>query len=103
MSGLSELASQIGIQLTADAVVSITNMIDKYKKRNKLTGDISDDLKKKAIKKHMGRRGKPHDATENTSGLKSALATGKGESFSYKGGGYIKKYAKGSIVRKVRV
>ena len=103
MAGLSALASQLGIQLTADAVVSITNMIDKYKKRNKLTGDISDDLKKKAIKKHMGRRGKPHDATENPSGLKSALATGKGESFSYKGCGYIKNYAKGSIVRKVRI
>ena len=100
---LSELAKQIGIQLTSDAIVSITNMIDKYKKRNKVKGDISDDLKKQAIKKHMGSRGKPHDATENPSGLKSSLATGKGESFSYnKGGGYIKKYAKGSIVRKIK-
>ena len=40
---LSELAKQIGIQLTSDAIVSITNMIDKYKKRNKVKGDISDD------------------------------------------------------------
>jgi hypothetical protein len=77
-------------------------MINKYKKNNKVKGDISDDLKKKAIKKHMGRRAKPHDVTESTSGLKSALATGKGESISYKGGGYIKKYAKGSIVRKLK-
>ena len=100
---LAELAKQIGIQLTSDAIVSITNMIDKYKKRNKVKGEISDDLKTKAIKKHMDRRAKPHDATENPSGLKTALATGKGESFSYKGGGYIKKYAKGSIVRKVRI
>ena len=101
--GLAELAKQIGIQLTADAVVSITNMIDKYKKNNKVKGDISDALKKKAIKKHMGRRGKPHDVTESTSGLRSALATGKGKSISYKGGGYIKKYAKGGGVRKPKL
>jgi len=100
--GLTELAKQIGIQLTADAIVSITNMIDKYKKNNKVKGDISDDLKKKAIEKHMGRRAKPHDVTESTSGLKSALATGKGKSISYKGGGKVKTYAKGSVVRKPR-
>ena len=33
--GLAELAKQIGIQLSADAVVAITNKLDKIKKEKK--------------------------------------------------------------------
>ena len=85
MAGLEELAKQIGIQLSADAVVAIINNLTKLKKKKK--GDaggktVSDQDKIAVIKAYVSK--------------KPTMREVAGE----KGGGYIKKYAKGSIVRK---
>ena len=85
--GLAELAKQIGIQLSADAVVAITNKLDKIKKEKKggVGGKtISDQDKLAVIKAYVGK--------------KPTMREVAGE----KGGGYIKKYAKGGGVRKLR-
>ena len=87
MAGLAELAAQIGIQLGADAIVDITNRLDKLKKKKKVdTGGkaISDQDKLVAIKSYIAK--------------KPTMREVAGE----KGGGYIKKYAKGSIVRRIK-
>ena len=87
--GLAELAKQIGIQLTADAIVAITNRMDKLKKDKKVgTGGktISDHDKIKIIKAYVDRK-------------KPTMREVAGE----KGGGYIKKYAKGGGVRKPKL
>ena len=86
---LSELAKQIGIQLSADAVVAITNKLDKYKKDKKVgTGGktISDQDKLAVIKAYVDRK-------------KPTMREVAGN----KGGGYIKKYAKGGGVRKPKL
>ena len=83
--GLTELAKQIGIQLTADAIVVITNRIDKLRKKHNLHPGgktLSDQDKVKIIKSYVSK--------------KPTMREVAGE----KGGGYIKKYAKGNIVRK---
>ena len=85
--GLAELAAQIGIQLGADAIVDITNKLDKLKKDKKVgTGGktVSDHDKIKIIKAYVSKRPTMREVA--------------GE----KKGGYIKKYARGSIVRKVK-
>ena len=95
---LSELAKQIGIQLTADAIVSITNRLDKLKKEKKGgTGGktISDQDKVKVIKAYVSK--KP-TMLEVAGGVAGGVKLKK-----KKGGGYIKKYAKGSIVRKAKI
>ena len=87
--GLTELAKQIGIQLTADAIVSITNRLDKLKKDKKVgTGGktISDQDKLAVIKAYVDRK-------------KPTMREVAGN----KGGGYIKKYAKGGGVRKPKL
>ena len=84
--GLTELAKQIGIQLTADAIVAITNRMDKLRKKHNLHPGgktLSDQDKVKIIKAYVSK--------------KPTMREVAGE----KGGGYIKKYAKGSIVRKL--
>ena len=95
---LSELAKQIGIQLTADAIVSITNRLDKLKKEKKGgTGGktISDQDKVKVIKAYVSK--KP-TMLEVAGGV-----TGGAKLKKKKGGGYIKKYAKGSMVKRIKV
>ena len=85
--GLAELAKQIGIQLSADAVVAITNKLDKYKKDKKVGTSgktISDQDKLAVIKAYVGKKPTMREVAGN------------------KGGGYIKKYAKGGGVRKLR-
>ena len=85
--GLAELAKQIGIQLSADAVVAITNKLDKIKKEKKggVGGKtISDQDKLAVIKAYVGKKPTMREVAGN------------------KGGGYIKKYAKGGGVRKLR-
>ena len=94
--GLEELAKQIGIQLGADAIVAITNKLDKLKKEKPGKGTITDEDKKKAIKSWA--RVRP-TMLEVAGGIAGGV-TGKPK--KKKGGGYIKKYARGSIVRKVR-
>jgi hypothetical protein len=84
---LAELAKQIGIQLGANAIVDITNKLNRLKKEKK--GDtggktVSDQDKIAAIKSYVSK--------------KPTMREVAGE----KGGGYIKKYAKGSLVRKPR-
>ena len=95
---LSELAKQIGIQLTADAIVSITNRLDKLKKEKKGgTGGktISDQDKVKVIKAYVSK--KP-TMLEVAGGVTGGVKLKK-----KKGGGYIKKYAKGSMVKRIKV
>ena len=107
MADLNELAKDMGIKLPAGANKPITAMINKYKKNKKIKGDISDALKKQAIKRHMNRLTKKHHAEEYPAAIKGALARGtakkegiKGLSIFYKKGGKIETYAKGRKVRK---
>ena len=101
MADLNKLAKEMGIKLPAGATKPITSMINKYKKNNKIKGDISDDLKKKAIKKHMNRLTKKPHAEEYPSAISGALARGKyiksggkQPQISYKKGGKLKKGGK---------
>ena len=113
--GLTELAKQIGIQLTADAIVSITNRLDKLKKEKKVgTGGktISDQDKIAVIKAYVGKKPTMREVAGGiTGGAASGIGTSKEDktrkrrSLPYtkdrhKGGGKIKTYAKGSRVRK---
>tara|TARA_Y100000310_G_scaffold257369_1_gene265414 strand:+ start:35 stop:328 length:294 start_codon:yes stop_codon:yes gene_type:complete len=96
--GLAELAAQLGIQLAADAIVDITNQLDKLKKDKKTgTGSktISDQDKVKAIKAYVSK--KP-TMLEVAGGVTGGVKLKK-----KKGGGYIKKYAKGSMVKRIKV
>ena len=89
MSGLEELAKQIGLHLGAVAIVAITNKLDKLKKDKKVgTGGktVSDQDKLAVIKAYVDRK-------------KPTMREVAGE----KGGGYIKKYAKGGGVRKPKL
>ena len=96
--GLAELAAQLGIQLAADAIVDITNQLDKLKKDKKTgTGSktISDQDKVKAIKAYVSKR---PTMLEVAGGVAGGVKLKK-----KKGGGYIKKYAKGSMVKRIKV
>ena len=87
--GLMELAKQIGIQLSADAIVAITNKMDKLRKKHNLHPGgktLSDTDKKEIIKAYVDRK-------------KPTMREVAGN----KGGGYIKKYAKGGGVRKPKM
>ena len=94
---LSELAKQIGIQLTSDAIVDITGYLINLKKEKPNGKTITDEDKKKAIKDYVSKRPTMREvAGEVTSGIPRVKPKKK------KGGGYIKKYAHGSVVRKVK-
>ena len=96
--GLAELAAQLGIQLGVNAIVDITNQLDKLKKDKKTgTGSktISDQDKVKAIKAYVSK--KP-TMLEVAGGVTGGVKLKK-----KKGGGYIKKYAKGSMVKRIKV
>jgi hypothetical protein len=83
MAGLAELAKMLDLGvLTADAVVAITNRLDKDKKGKQ----ISDQDKIAAIKKYHKDKQK-----------------GRGGKGNYAKGGYTKKYAKGGGVRKPKM
>ena len=94
--GLEELAKQMGIYLGAEAIVDIVNKLSKLKKDKPGGKTITDEDKKKAIK--AWARVRP-TMLEVAGGVAGGV-TGKPK--KKKGGGYIKKYARGSIVRKVR-
>ena len=83
MAGLAELAKilDLGV-LSADAVVAITNRLDRDKKGKQIT----DQDKIAAIKKYHKDRQK-----------------GRGGKGNYAKGGYTKKYAYGGGVRKVKM
>ena len=82
MAGIEELAKLIGIQLGVNAIVDITNKLDKLKGKDGKT--VSNQDKVKIIKDYVSKRPTMREVA--------------GE----KGGGYIKKYARGSTVRKVK-
>ena len=82
MAGIEELAKLIGIQLGVNAIVDITNKLDKLKGKDGKT--VSNQDKVKVIKAYVSKRPTMREVA--------------GE----KGGGYIKKYARGSTVRKVK-
>ena len=82
MAGIEELAKLIGIQLGVNAIVDITNKLDKLKGKDGKT--LSNQDKVKVIKAYVSKRPTMREVA--------------GE----KGGGYIKKYARGSTVRKVK-
>ena len=82
MAGIEELAKLIGIQLGVNAIVDITNKLDKLKGKDGKT--VSNQDKVKIIKDYVSKRPTMREVA--------------GE----KGGGYIKKYAHGSTVRKVK-
>ena len=87
MAGIEELAKLIGIQLGVNAIVDITNKLDKLRKKHNLHPGgktLSDQDKVKIIKDYVSKRPTMREVA--------------GE----KGGGYIKKYARGSTVRKVK-
>ena len=106
MAEINKLAKDMGIKLPPYATKPIKDMINKYKKNNKwIKGDVSDDLKKKAIKKHMNRLTKKPHAEEYPSAISGALGRGAskkegigGLNISYKKGGTVKKYATGGSV-----
>ena len=82
MAGIKELAKLMGIQLGVNAIVDITNKLDKLKGKDGKT--VSNQDKVKVIKAYVSKRPTMREVA--------------GE----KGGGYIKKYARGSTVRKVK-
>jgi len=97
MSSIKELAKEMDIKLPSYAVKPINDMIAKYKKNNKISGDISDRLKKQAIKKHMNRLTKKPHGEEYSTEIASALSRGKAKkrnplslNVSYKKGGSVK-------------
>tara|TARA_R100000700_G_C3136393_1_gene119707 strand:+ start:630 stop:893 length:264 start_codon:yes stop_codon:yes gene_type:complete len=83
MAGLAELAKMLDLGvLSADAVVAITNRLD----RDKNGKQITDQDKIAAIKKYNKDRQK-----------------GRGGKGNYAKGGYTKKYAYGGGVRKAKM
>ena len=108
MAEINKLAKDMGIKLPPYATKPIKDMINKYKKNNKwIKGDVSDDLKKKAIKKHMNRLTKKPHAEEYPAAISGALARGTYKKsggnqpqISYKKGGKLKK---GGKVKKRKV
>ena len=70
---------EMDIKLPSYATKPIKDMINKYKKNNKIKGDISDDLKKQAIKKHMNRKTKKPHAEEYTAAITGGLGRGQEE------------------------
>ena len=91
MSSIKELAKilDLGV-LTADAVVAITNRINK----DKMGKQITDQDKMKAIKDYA--KANPHKMGKQINPEKG----GKG---NYAKGGYTKKYAYGGGVRKAKM
>ena len=101
MSSIKELAKEMDIKLPSYAVKPINDMIAKYKKNNKISGDISNRLKKQAIKKHMNRLTKKTHAEEYSTEIAGALSRGKAKkrnplslNVSYKKGGSVDKKKK---------
>ena len=97
MSSIKELAKEMDIKLPSYAVKPINDMIAKYKKNNKISGDISNKLKKQAIKKHMNRLTKKPHGEEYSTEIAGALSRGKAKkrnplslNVSYKKGGSVK-------------
>ena len=83
MKGLAELAKMLDLgALSADAVVAITNRLDRDKKGKQIT----DQDKIAAIKKYNKDRQK-----------------GRGGKGNYAKGGYTKKYSHGGGVRKAKM
>ena len=93
MSSIKELAKMLDLGvLTADAVVAITNRLDKNK--DKMGKQITDQDKMKAIKDYA--KANPHKMGKQINPEKG----GKG---NYAKGGYTKKYAYGGGVRKAKM
>ena len=90
---LSEIAKQIGIQLTSDAIVDITGYLIKLKKEKPNGKTITDEDKKKAIKVYVSKRPNMLEVAGEIPRVKPKKK---------KGGGYRKTYAKGSKVRKLK-
>ena len=94
MAGIEELAKLIGIQLGVNAIVDITNKLDKLKGKDGKT--VSNQDKVKIIKDYVSKRPTMLEVAGGVAGGVTEKPKKK------KGGGYIKKYARGSTVRKVK-
>ena len=101
---IATLAGQLGIQLTAEAVTTIINRLDKKKDTKKVTdNDKVEEIKKFANKPNMAdvAGGVKMNKARSKSGkvmIKTTTLGKKGKQGYYKGGS-VKTYAKGGGVR----
>jgi len=102
---IATLAGQLGIQLTAEAVITIINRLDKKKDTKKVTdNDKVEEIKKFANKPNMAdvAGGVKMNKARPKSGkymIKTTTIGKKGKQ-GYSKGGSVKTYAKGGGVRK---
>ena len=102
---IATLAGQLGIQLTAEAVTTIINRLDKKKDTKKVTdNDKEEEIKKFANKPNMAdvAGGVKMNKARPKSGKDMIKTTtlGKKRKQGYSKGGSVKTYAKGGGVRK---
>ena len=102
---IATLAGQLGIQLTAEAITTIVNRLDKKKDTKKVTdNDKIEEIKKFADKPNMAdvAGGVKMNKTRKKSGKDMIKTTtlGKQGDQGFSKGGSIKVYSKGGGVRK---
>ena len=99
---IATLAGQLGIQLTAEAVTTIINRLDKKKDTKKVTdNDKVEEIKKFANKPNMAdvAGGVKMNKARSKSGKDMIKGATLGKQ-RYSKGGSVKTYAKGGGVRK---
>jgi len=102
---IATLAGQLGIQLTAEAITTIVNRLDKKKETTKVTDkDKIEEIKKFADKPNMAdvAGGVKMNKTRKKSGKDMIKTTtlGKQGDQGFSKGGSVKVYSKGGGVRK---
>jgi len=105
---IATLAGQLGIQLTAEAITTIVNRLDKKKDTKKVTDkDKIEEIKKFADKPNMadvagGVRMNKNRPKSGKDMIKTTTLGKKGNQ-GYSKGGSIKVYSKGGGVRKPKM